>query len=184
MIFAEFQELHTPRLRLRKLTREDIPAYYARLGSSQAVTEYMLFDAHTDISQSVASIEKALSRYAAGRCYRWAIALAETDELIGVIEALRFDEEAASCSFAYMIGSDFWGMGYGTEALQAALKFGFDSMDLQSIAADHMSANPASGAVMRKAGMTYVRTDEGKYQKNGNVYDAVVYRITRQEWQK
>lgn len=182
MIFAEFQELHTPRLRLRKLTREDIPAYYARLGSSQAVTEYMLFDAHTDISQSVASIEKALSRYAAGRCYRWAIALAETDELIGVIEALRFDEEAASCSFAYMLGEDFWGRGYATEALDAVFRFLFTVMDIRRVEADHMSPNAASGAVMRKAGMVCTGTEPGKYEKHGIHYDAVQYAITKEQW--
>ena len=47
-----------------------------------------------------------------------------------------------------------------------------------------MAANPASGAVMRKAGMTYVRTDEEKYVKNGQSYDAPVYRITAQQWKK
>ena len=45
-----------------------------------------------------------------------------------------------------------------------------------------MAANPASGAVMRKAGMVFVRTEEGKYEKNGTGYDAHVYRITREMW--
>ena len=114
---------------------------------------------------------------------RKAIALAEDNSIIGIIELLKFDEEAGTCSFAYMIGDEFWGRGYGTQALKAALDFGFEQMELNAVEADHMAANPASGAVMRKAGMTYLRTDEGKYQKNGCIYDATVYRITRNQWE-
>lgn len=182
MQFPQLEPLYTQHLVLRKLTEKDIPAYYAQLGSSEAVTKYMLFDAHRDISQSVASIRKALDRYEAGRCYRWAIALPEDNSLIGVIELLRFDEETERCSFAYMLGEDFWGKGYGTEALRAALGFAFDKMQVRKVVADHFAVNPASGACMRKAGMSYLRHLPGKYEKHGISYDAEEYAITREQW--
>ena len=182
MIFPEPETICTQRLVLRKVRSSDIPAYYARLGSSRAVTKYMLFDPHTDISQSVASIQKALDRYAAGHCYRWAIALQEDDSLIGIIELLRFNEQEESCSFAYMLGEEFWGRGYGTEALRAALGFAFEKMQVKQVTADHFSANPASGAAMRKAGMTHVGTLPGKYEKHGTLYDAEEYQIIREQW--
>ena len=184
MKFPEIRELHTKELILRKVRREDAPLYYARIGSREAVTRYMLFSPHRDMSESVESMENVLRRYETGRCYRWAIALKEDDSIIGIIELLRFDEADESCSFAYMIGDEFWGRGFGTQALKAALDFAFSEMELSAVEADHMAANPASGAVMRKAGMAYVRTEKGKYQKNGCIYDAPVYRITRQQWQK
>lgn len=182
MRFPEIPQLHTARLVLRKLTMKDIPAYYARIGSSEAVTKYMLFSAHRDISASEASIQKALRRYEEGRCYRWGIALKEDDSLIGVIELLRFDEEAESCSFAYMLAEEFWGQGYGTEAVLAAFDFAFTQMQVKDIIADHFSCNGASGAVMRKAGMVWQRTLPGKYEKNGILYDAEEYQITRDQW--
>lgn len=182
MLFPEITTVETLRLVLRKLTMEDVPAYYARIGSSEAVTKYMLFSAHKDISESVASIQKALRRYEAGRCYRWGIALKEDNALIGVIELLRFDEETGSCSFAYMLGEDFWGKGYGTEALRAAFAFAFTQMQVREIIADHFACNGASGAVMRKAGMTHRRTLPSKYEKNGILYDAEEYGITREQW--
>ena len=184
MKFPEIREFLTENLILRKVRREDAQLYYERIGSREAVTRYMLFNPHTDIADSVESVENVLRRYDSGRCYRWAIALKEDDSIIGIIELLRFDETANSCSFAYMIGDEFWGRGYGTQALKAALQFAFSEMELAYVEADHMAANPASGAAMRKAGMVYIRTDEGKYQKNGNVYDAVVYRITAAQWKR
>ena len=184
MKFPEIREIQTENLILRKVRREDAVLYYERIGSREAVTRYMLFMPHADVSESVESVENVLCRYETGKCYRWAIALKEDDSIIGIIELLRFDEMANSCSFAYMIGEDFWGRGFGSQALKAALDFGFAEMELSFVEADHMAANPASGAAMRKAGMVYVRTDEAKYHKNGSVYDAPVYRITRQQWQK
>ena len=175
--------MHPPRLRLRKLTMDDVQLYYERIGSSSEVTKYMLFSPHQDISESVASIEKALRRYREGRCYRFCIALKDTDELIGVIEPLRFDESTDTCSFAYMLAQDFWDRGYGTEALTAVLGFLFEKMDIQRVEADHMAENAASGAVMRKAGMTFQGIAPEKYEKNGILHDACLYAITREQWE-
>ena len=182
MRFPEICTLETPRLVLRKLTEEDIPAYYTRLGSSESVTRYMLFDPHKDISESAASIRKALGRYEAGRCYRWGIALKEDNTLIGILELLRFDEEKESCSFAYMLAEDCWGKGYGSEALVRALDFAFTEMAVQEVRADHFACNGASGGAMRKAGMIYLRTIPEKYEKHSIRYDAEEYGITRKEW--
>ena len=182
MKFPEVRPLETGRLLLRKLTQEDTVLYYWRLGSSEAVTRYMLFSPHQDISESVASVEKTLRRYEAGRCYRWAITRKGEDSLIGVIDLLRFDEESGSCSFAYMLGEDFWGKGYGTEALRSVFGFAFREMEVTEIIADHMSENPASGAVMRKAGMVFQRHLPGRYEKNGRTFDAEEYRITKSAW--
>ena len=183
MKFPEIRELHTEALILRKVRREDAQLYYERIGRCEAVSRYMLFQPHRDLSESVASIEKALLRYETGRCYRWAIALSEDDSIVGIIELLRFDEETDSCSFAYMLGENFWGRGYGTQALKAVLQFAFEQMQLSYVEVDHMAENPASGAVMQKAGMNYQRTEKGKYEKNGVYHDARIYRITREEWE-
>ena len=182
MRYRAFRELVTPRLRLRKIRMTDVDAFYTRLGGSEAVTRYMLFQPHKTVEESRASIEKWLCRYEAGKCYHWAIALEETDELIGVIDLLRFDEDANSCSFAYMLGEAFWNQGYGSEAVRAVFDFGFREMELAFIEADHMEENGASGAVMRKCGMVFQRTEPEKYEKNGRKYNAVVYRITRENW--
>lgn len=178
------QTIETKRLILRKLEMADVPFYYQRLGSSADVAEFMLWNPHRDISESIASIQKAIARYQAGGCYRWAIALREDNSLIGVIELLKFDEAENTCSFAYMLGKDFWGRGYGTEALNAALEFAFTQLELDAVESDHFAENGASGAVMRKVGMAYQGTAVRKYEKNGISYDAPMYRVTAAEWRR
>ena len=177
MRYVEFENIETQRLTLRDIRMEDLLEYYERLFGDGDVCRYLLFDPHQDISESMASIEKTLARYAAGNCYRWGIALKEDDTLIGIIELLRFDEEANTCSFAYMLGCDYWNRGFATEALSAVIRFAFEKMEIDRIMVDHMTPNAASGAVMRKVGMTHTGAERGKYEKHGRIFDAELYEI-------
>lgn len=177
--WCDMEDLKSERLVLRKVRREDAQSYYRNLGSSEAVTRGMLWNPHQDISESVASVEKTLRRYGEGRCYRWAVTEEGRDELIGIMELLRFDDSDNSCSFAYMLSERFWGKGYGSEMLRAAFRFAFEKLGVEVIRADHFADNPASGGAMRKAGMTKVGTETGKYVKNGVSHDAVLYEIRK-----
>ena len=182
MVHILIQELTTPRLHLRKLRMDDLPYYYSRLASSEVVTRYMLWNPHTSIDDSVASIQKVLRGYEAGTSCRWAIVLKDTGTLIGIIDLLPQDLEAGIYSFAYMLWEEIWNQGYGTEALQAVIDFAFQQCGAQNIEADHFTDNPASGVVMTKAGMQYQKQISGKYQKNGIIHDAKCYCLTREQW--
>ena len=182
MNYVEIPRLETRRLTLRKLRLDDSQIYFERIGSSIDVTNGMLWEPHRDVSESRASIEKALRRYEAGKCYRWAIALPSDDSVIGVIELLAFNEEKETCSFAYMLGREFWGKGYATEVLEKALDFAFAVLGVKQVDVDHFTTNPASGAVMRKVGMKYQGTVPEKYEKRGKMLDADQYSITKEEF--
>ena len=190
MNFVELRELQTARLRLRRLSFDDVYDYYERLGSDGEVSKYMLFEPHQDIGETLALIEEALVRYEEENFYRWGIE--NEDGLIGVIELLHFDEESESCSFAYMLGKQWWGQGYATEAVQEVFRFAAEELGVKKITADHMAPNAASGAVMRKAGMVQVGVIPGKYEKHGQRHDAIVYErvfvsadpLTANEYQK
>ena len=175
------QDLTTPRLQLRKLQMDDLPQYY-HIASSQAVTKYMLWNPHTSMEESIASIQKVLKGYENGTCCRWGIVLKNTKRLIGIIDLLPRDTEKGIYSFAYMLAEEFWDQGFGTEALKAVIDFAFLKCGAAQIQADHFASNPASGAVMRKAGMEYCQMLPGKYEKNGVVHNAHWYRITREQW--
>lgn len=175
--WCDLRELESDRLFLRKVTAGDVQAYFRNLGSSAAVTRCMLFDPHRDISESAASIEKTLRRYGEGRCYRWAITRKGEEELIGIVELLRFDEGENSCSFAYMLAEKSWGKGYGTEVLKTVFSYAFRELGISVIRADHFADNPGSGRCMEKAGMRRTGIEKGKYVKHGVEHDAVLYEI-------
>ena len=177
MQYVQFKCLETERLILRDIRMEDIQEYYERLYSDGDVCRYLLFDPHQDIAESLQSIEDVLQQYETGRFYRWGITEKGDDSLIGVIGLVRISEEKSECSFAYLLGCDYWNRGYGTEAVKEVIRFAFEELGIERIVADHMTRNPASGAVMRKAGMEHIGTERNKYYKHNMYHDAEVYEI-------
>ena len=77
-----------------------------------------------------------------------------------------------------MLNYDYWGNGYGTEALSAVIDFAFDSMRVDEVFADIFSENIASAKVLEKCGMVYTQTISGKYEKNGVLHNADRYVMT------
>ena len=179
MNIAELKELETERLILRRMGFDDLYNYYERICSDGNVTRYMKFEPHQDIGETLAQLEKTLAEYEAGGRYCWVITVKGEDELIGIFDLMGFDEKDNSCTFAYMLGQPWWGRGYATEAMKAVFRFAFEELDVECIKGSHFSANAASGAVMRKAGMTHVGTIPGKYEKLGVSHDAEIYELRR-----
>lgn len=177
MQYVAFHNLETPRLILRDIRMEDVQEYYERLWGDGDVCRYLLHNPHQDIGESYEQIQEILRQYEAGKFYRWGITEKGDDSLIGIIGLVRIDEETSQCSFAYLLACDYWNRGYGTEALREVIRFAFEELELKRIVADHMAENPASGAVMRKAGMTHIGTEKGKYEKQCVLHDAEVYEI-------
>lgn len=84
----------------------------------------------------------------------FAIVLRETSEVIGSI-GLTLSMTHQRGELGYWVGRSFWGRGYCTEAAQAMLDYGFNTLGLHRIQGRHLSRNPASGRVMVKIGMQH-----------------------------
>lgn len=181
MRFAEFHPIETERLLLRQLQLGDVYEYYERLFGDGDVAQYMLFEPHQTIMESLEAVQQKLKRYEEEHFYCWGVERKEEGGLMGLVELLRFDEQANTCSFAYMLGCDYWNQGYGTELLKAVFRFAFEELEVERIVADHMTANVASGKAMEKAGMKHIGTEIGKYEKLGISYDAEIYEICNEK---
>lgn len=181
MRFAEFHPIETERLLLRQLQLGDVYEYYERLFGDADVSRYMLFDPHQTIMESLESVQRKLARYEEGNFYCWGVELKEEPGLMGLVELVRLDEQADTCSFAYMLGCNYWNQGYGTELLKAVFRFAFEELEVERIVADHMTPNVASGKVMEKAGMKHIGTETGKYEKLGQRFDAEIYEISNEK---
>ncbi len=110
-----------------------------------------------------------------------AILLAEGAPLIGAI-GLGITEEARRGEIGYWIGKAYWGKGYGTEAAQEMLRYGFEVLGLNRIVAHHLARNPASGRVLEKLGMQREGYLRQHAQKWGRFEDVVIYGVLREEY--
>ena len=86
----------------------------------------------------------------------WALEVQSTGEFIGFTGLDRVDEEMpfTGIELGWRLARRAWGNGYATEAGQAALRYGFDDLELSEIAAVTAAGNVRSQSVMRRLGMT------------------------------
>jgi [ribosomal protein S5]-alanine N-acetyltransferase len=111
------------------------------------------------------------------------VALKSDDLPIGTI-GLHRDAENLSGTIGYLIGRDYRNAGYATEALRRIIRFGFETLGLNRIEADHFTRNPASGRVMHKAGMKCEGVLRQHIFKWNVLEDIAVYSILREEYIK
>lgn len=60
--------------------------------------------------------------------------------------------EPGNLELGYWLGPEHWGKGLATEAAQAMVVYGFETLDAEALVSGHFADNPASGRVLEKAG--------------------------------
>ncbi len=168
--------LRTARLVLRPYTAADADVLQLLL-SDQEVAKQTLTIPHPYPPGAAAEfIAKQTEWVAAKKQAVWAITL--EGALIGTM-SLRIVAEHKRAEAGYWIARSAWGQGIATEALRAVIAHGFDVLELYRIEAHHYPENPASGAVMRKVGMTHEGRLRGVVFRDGVPRDNELYAILR-----
>ena len=173
--------LETPRLVLRPFRETDAPAV-RQLAGDRLIADTTLSIPHP-YEDGVAEkwIETHAADFEAGSGAVFAIVRRRDEQLVGAI-SLKIDAEFDKAELGYWVGTPFWNSGFATEAATAMLDYGFRDRKLNRISAKHLARNPASGRVMRKAGMRLEGTARQDTKKWGRYEDLVSYSILREEW--
>ncbi len=109
-------------------------------------------------------------------------AIAVDGEAVGGIGlTLQEDVYRRSAEIGYWLGESFWGQGIVTAAVRALTHFAFDKFDLTRIFANVFAWNPASGRVLKKAGYLREGVMRQSVFKEGQMIDAFLYAITRDQ---
>jgi len=152
--------IETERLLLRDFAPRDWEALDA-IVSDPAVTRYMHFarwDEQKRRQWHARMVEEA-SRPHPG-VDNWAITRRSDGQLTGWLFIGSSSDLGArgTRGCGYALGQRFWGQGYMTEALRAAITYVFTTLGTRRIIADCQEANLASARVMQKCGMIYEGT--------------------------
>ena len=107
----------------------------------------------------------------------------DDDDLLGLVELDGMDWVHRTTSISIGIGQACHrGQGYGREAMQLALAFAFDELNLYRVCLTVFSYNEQAIALYE--GLGFVR--EGAYrehlERDGRRYDMLLYGLLRPEW--
>ena len=152
---GNIKTLETERLILRKLEESDAEEMYKNWASDDEVTKYVRWSTHKNVDETREYIKFENEQCKQDNYYNWGIVLKETGELIGAIGA--FPSEDGRIEQGYNISRKYWNNGYTTEALKKVLEYLTNEVGIHRFRCAHVVLNPASGAVMKKAGFKYIK---------------------------
>jgi [ribosomal protein S5]-alanine N-acetyltransferase len=171
----QFPTLKTSRLTLRPFRLADAPRLQQLAGAREVALNTLLIPHPYPDGAAEEWIASHAVKFDEGT-----INLAIDDgELCGAI-GLVVDREHDRAEIGYWLGVPYWGRGYATEAVVEVIRYGFEELHLNRIFAAHFTRNPASGVVLRKAGMKFEGTLRQNYKKWGEYLDSEMYSILGQ----
>ncbi|MCL1855181.1 MAG: GNAT family N-acetyltransferase [Clostridia bacterium] len=179
--FYHLPTLFTARLRIRPARMSDAQDLFD-YSRDPEVARYVLWDAHKSIHQTRAHIRFLLKQYRSGQPGSFVIELARDSRVIGTIGFMWYHQENRSAEIGYSLGRAYWNQGIMSEALRAVLQFGFETLHLNRIEAQHESDNPASGRVMAHVGMRHEGHLRQRIYNKGRYADVELYAILREDF--
>lgn len=143
--------LKTERLLLRKYTMDDLPKLHKIF--SDPITMSFWPSAFT-YEQSEQWIQRSIENYSKD-LGRFAVVLQQTNQLIGDTGILSLEIAGKEENdLGYIISSSYWNHGFGFEAANAVMKYGFEVLKLKRICANMPVEHIRSRKVAEKLGMT------------------------------
>lgn len=177
------RDIRTDRLLLRPLRYRDAKDFY-EYAKNPAVARYVLWDPHTSLNQTRAILTSQMAQSKQENLYTLAITLRKSGRMVGTIGLVTRDWDNNSAEVGFSLAQDCWGQGLMTEALIGYLRFLFERNDFHRIEAQHDVDNPASGSVMKKAGMQAEGVLKEKVYYKKRYASVVLYACLKDEWLK
>jgi RimJ/RimL family protein N-acetyltransferase len=172
---------------LVRLTVED-PETMAKLISQwSADSEYSrLLDWDPARRFSVKSTQKWLEKHSEDEnCHSFAIRTLNNDRIIGDIglDGIRWMHGDTFVGIG--LGErEYWGKGYGTDAMKIILRYAFTELNLRRVTLDVFEYNQRGVRSYEKAGFVLEGRERGLILREGRRWDVLYMGILREDWIK
>lgn len=107
----------------------------------------------------------------------------EEGELIGFINAMGINWQARNCWIGIGIGNpDYWGKGYGSDAMRILLRYGFMEMNMNRMSLIVSEYNPRAIKSYEKVGFSHEGIQRQALWRDGKFFDIHHMAILREGW--
>lgn len=175
------QKEPSPNVLLRRIEKDDMEYIYEWFMDSEFLKYY---DYMPPVPQSKEEIDKTFSDYEKSD-ESDVFAIRINDKTIGIAGFDDIVKENKVATLFIGIGNkDVRGIGYGKEALNQLLEYGFNELDFYRIQLNVLEFNNAAIALYEKAGFK----KEGIYRefvlRDNKRYDLYLYGLLKNEWER
>jgi len=177
-IFSEFPVLKTERLTLREIRVSDAAEIFAMRASGR-VNQFIARDNMNKPEDAVLLAEKTMLAYQNKQAIGWAGILRDNNAIIGTCGFNQIDFHNLRAEIGGELAVDYWGKNVALEAVEAIIKFGFDTMNLHTIEAKVSPNNRGAIFLMEKIGFRKEAHYVDRIFFNGAFSDMAVYTLIR-----
>jgi RimJ/RimL family protein N-acetyltransferase len=183
MDWQHLTTIRTERLLLREISAADVDDFF-RIYSDPEVMRYWSTPPLTDLSAASRLIMETAERFKQRELLKWAIALRETNQLIGCATIFRPDFTHRRAELGYLLARQHWRQGFMLEALRALLTYAFAELQLHRLEADVDPRNVASIRTLERLGFQREGYLRERWQVNGELQDALFFGLLAPDWKK
>jgi [ribosomal protein S5]-alanine N-acetyltransferase len=174
-------ELHTPRLVVRRVQEQDLPALM-HINGDDAVTRHLPYASWRSMDDANAWLNRMHGLEAAGATCQYVVMDKTLDQAIGTCLLFKWEQASARTELGYVLGRAHWGRGLMREALAALIGFAFNTLALNRIEAEVNPANTASLALLARLGFQQEGVLRERWAAKGQTYNVVAHGLLRREW--
>ena len=117
--------------------------------------------------------------------YDFAIEDLDTGKYIGGCSINECNLKNRNCTIGIMIGDkNYWGKGYGSDALKVLIKFIFEEVNMDKIKLNVFSFNKRAISCYKKVGFKEEGLLKREIYRNGRYYDEVPMALFKEDWIK
>jgi ribosomal-protein-alanine N-acetyltransferase len=181
MGMKSFPKLITERLVLRGPLEKDIQPVFD-IHADLDVMRYYGVEPYDSLEKSKKHLDWLAKIHKEETGLRWIITLKDEDTYIGDVGFYDWEKKHRRAEIGYILGKPYWGKGIMTEAIRAALDYGFNEMNLNRIQALIDPRNDASKRVAEKHGFKYEGTFRDYEYEYGDFIDLGMYSVLKREY--
>lgn len=175
--------IETARLRLRPLEQSDSSAIQ-KAAADRRIADTMISIPHPyPADEAERYLTQKQAERKAGRSAAFAMEHKSKRRFCGLIELRQIDREHSLGELSFWVAVDDWGQGFMSEAVQAVVRYGFETLGLNRLYAYHMQRNPATGRILAKSGFRQEGLLRQRVRKWGKYEDVALWAVLRQDWQ-
>jgi len=182
-VFLEFPLLNSEKLVLKKIEDAHLQELFA-IYDNEKVFEYCGIIPKHNI-QTVSKMIGHFDRdYKKESIVKWGIfQKSHSDQLVGIIEAMEFNQKVNMVTIGYYLAENYWGKGLASDAVNILVKFLFEEVNINRIQAEVMPLNEASKKVLQKNGfLKEGLLRQAKVWSGKGVVDLEIYGLLKEEY--
>jgi RimJ/RimL family protein N-acetyltransferase len=172
--------IFSARLILRRFQEKDLPAFVAYRFDPEIARFQSWSSITDDEAQAFIQAQQRAQFGAPGEWFQVALALKETDALIGDIGVCVKAEDQTCAEIGYTLSQPNQGRGFASEAVKVMLTVIFEIPGLERIEAITDTRNAASIALLRRLGLRQEKIQEAWFK--GAVCTEYTFVMRKKDW--